>query len=240
MHILISGGSRGIGLAIAKRFAEAEHSPLRISICSRNEEDLAEVTTQLCQVFPDTALLARPCDVSNEEAVQRFVDEAREAFGSIDVLVNNAGFGIFQAVEKMTTEEFDSVLATNLRGVFLMTQAVLPRMVRRKAGTIVTISSVAGKRGYPGGGAYCTSKFGIRGLMQSLWLEAREHGIRVMTIMPGNVDTEFFQRANRSMGKRAALALHSEDVADAVYAAVMLPGRATISELEIVPTDPMR
>jgi NAD(P)-dependent dehydrogenase (short-subunit alcohol dehydrogenase family) len=240
MHILITGGSRGIGLAIAKRFAAAKHSPMRISVCSRNAEDIAGVTAQLCQVFPDISVFARPCDVSKEEDVHRFVDEAREAFGSIDVLVNNAGFGIFQPVEKMTVEEFDAVIATNLRGVFLMSQAVLPRMIRRHSGTIVTICSVAGKRGYPQGGAYCTSKFGVRGLMQSLWLEAREHGIRVMTVMPGNVDTEFFERADRPMGERAALALHSEDVADAVYAAVMLPGRATISELEIVPTDPMR
>jgi NAD(P)-dependent dehydrogenase (short-subunit alcohol dehydrogenase family) len=190
----------------------------------------------MATLFPNVPVLAESCDISDEAQVRQFVDKAREAFGSVDVLVNNAGFGIFSPVHEMKTEDFDAVLATNLRGVFLMSQMVLQRMVRRRSGTIVTISSIAGKRGYPQGAAYNASKFGVRGLMQSLGLEAREHGIRVVTVLPGNVNTEFFDRANRPLGARAALALHADDIAEAVYAATMLPSRATVSEIEILPT----
>src|SRR2546430_2669320 len=144
MPILITGASRGIGLAIARRFAAQPRDSVRISVCSRHKEDLKDFPAEIAAISPDVPVLAEECNVSNEENVARFVDKAHEAFGSIDILVNNAGFGIFQKVEEMKVEEFDAVLATNLRGAFLVTQAVLPRMIRRRMGTIVTISSVAG------------------------------------------------------------------------------------------------
>src|SRR5207248_1985004 len=114
--------------------------------------------------------------------VEAFSVAACAAFGSVDVLINNAGIGLFLPVLEMSAEDFDRVLAVNLRGVFLMTQAVLPRMMQRKSGTIVTISSLAGRNGFQSGAAYCASKFGVRGLMQSLFLEARESNIRVITV----------------------------------------------------------
>ena len=120
-----------------------------------------------------------------------------------------------------------------------MTKAALPLMKQRKAGTIVTISSVAGKNVFAGGAAYSTSKFGVRGLMQSLFLEVREDNIRVITIFPGNVDTNFFVAAgaNPAVSKDV---LTAQDIADAVYAAVSLPSNATITELDIRPTNPKK
>src|ERR1051325_4875841 len=135
----------------------------------------------------------------------------------------------------MTTQTFDLVLNTNIRGVFLMTKAVLPQMKLRGSCTIVTISSLAGRSGFENGAAYCASKFGVRGLMQSLFLEVRDFNIRVVTLFPGSVDTEFFDSLG---GLKMNQPLMASDVADAVYAAITIPSHATISELDIRPTNP--
>ena len=238
MHVMITGASKGIGLAIAKRFVRDTH--VNLSLCARRESALSEAHRTIVKEFPTVSLYAAVCDVSLEQDVNRFVIEAEQNFGPVDILVNNAGFGLFKAVGEITTKEFDNVLATNLRGVFLVTQAVLPGMKACKSGTIISISSLAGRNGFAGGAAYCASKFGVRGLMQSLFLEVRDFDIRVITIFPGSVDTDFFDIAGHPLGSQAKNVLRAEDVAASVYAAAMLPSGATISELDIRPTNPNR
>jgi len=235
MHVLITGASKGIGLALAQRFCADD---TRISICSRSKHSIREAKATIERSSPGALVYAAACDVSQETEVTRFLHAAESALGPVDVLINNAGFGIFRSVLDMTVHEFDRVLATNLRGVFLMTQAVLPGMKQRRSGTVVTISSLAGRNGFAGGSAYCASKFGVRGLMQSLFLEARASDIRVITVFPGSVNTAFFETAGHPLGERAKTVLSPEDIADSVYAAVHLPPRATISELDIRPTNP--
>jgi 3-oxoacyl-[acyl-carrier protein] reductase len=234
MHVLITGASRGIGLAIAERLATQEGELLQLSICSRSEQEMEQARARI-ESISSAQVFGSACDVSIEGDVERFASEAEQTSGPIDVLVNNAGIGIFHPVHEMTAEEFDRVLAINLRGVFLMTQAVLPGMKLRNSGTIVTISSLAGKNGFAGGAAYCASKFGVRGLMQSLFLEVREFNIRVMTIFPGTVATEFFGAGGPTGIVRP---LAAEDVAEVVASMIHLPSRATISELDIRPTNP--
>jgi 3-oxoacyl-[acyl-carrier protein] reductase len=236
MHVMITGASKGIGLGIAKRFAADKE--VKLSICARSERSITEACRGIENEFSSLKVFSTVCDVSSEQEVMRFTQEAERNFGSVDVLVNNAGFGLFKAIENMTSKEFDSVLAANMRGVFLMTQAVLPKMKDRKCGIIITIASLAGKDGFVGGAAYCASKFGVRGLMQSLFLEVREFNIRVTTIFPGSVDTEFFDTAGHPLGSRAKHVLRAEDVAATIFAAAMLPYGATISELDIRPTNP--
>ena len=236
MHVLITGASKGIGLAIAKRFADGED--VSLSLCSRNASELAIITQELEARSKVIRVLSEVCDVSLEADVTRFVKRAEERFGPIDVLVNNAGYGRFGPVHEMKAEDFDGQLATNLRGAYLVTQAALPGMKRAKSGTIITISSLAGKNGFVGGAAYCASKFGVRGLMQSLFLDVREFGLRVVTIFPGSVDTDFFNSGSSATALRSKNALHAEDVARAVFSAVALPGNSTISALEIRPTNP--
>jgi NADP-dependent 3-hydroxy acid dehydrogenase YdfG len=234
MHVLITGASRGIGAAIAERFAATEGDRLRLSLGARNGEQLRTVRARIEEIS-HAQVFTGLCDVISEGSVIEFVTAAENAFGSVDVLINNAGIGIFHKVHEMLLDDFDRVLSTNLRGVFLATQAVLPRMKLRKKGTIVTISSIAGRNGFEGGAAYCASKFGVRGLMQSLFLEVREFNIRVMTVFPGSTSTNFFDAFG---GLSMKAPLHACDVADAVHAAIALPSHATISELDIRPTNP--
>jgi 3-oxoacyl-[acyl-carrier protein] reductase len=243
MHVLITGASRGIGFETARKFASSlqrpligPHSDLRLSLCARNAQHLNDAADRIAKATPTVSIFASPCDISSEPNVATFVRQAEDQSGPVDILINNAGFGTFKAVEQMTSSEFDAVLATNLRGVFLMTRAVVPSMIERKGGIIITVSSLAGRNGFAGGTAYCASKFGVRGLMQSLFLEVRQHNIRVLTIFPGSVDTAFFDGMKSSV--KPLNALEPQDIAEAIYIAVQLPERATISELDIRPTNP--
>lgn len=237
-NILITGASKGIGLAIAKTLAASTTDSLNFGLCSRNINQIVNAEADLGREFPLHRYYSRACDVSKTDAVREFVAGYEERFGAIDVLVNNAGFGRFGSVIDMETSTFTSVLDSNLRGVFLMTKAVLPRMREQRKGTIVTISSLSGRTGFKGGAAYCASKFAVRGLMNSLSLEVRADDIRVVTIFPGTVDTAFFDLIGTPAIVKSGTALLAQDVADAVVTAIRLPQRATISELDIRPTNP--
>jgi NADP-dependent 3-hydroxy acid dehydrogenase YdfG len=234
MHVLITGASRGIGAAIAVKLARKFDAELRLSLCGRDLEALSRVQARIEEIS-SAQVFSGMCDVLNEQSINEFVTAAQNALGPIDALVNNAGLGRFKPVHEMSPETFDLVMNTNLRGVFLMTKAVLPQMKLRGSCTIVTISSLAGRSGFENGAAYCASKFGVRGLMQSLFLEVRDFNIRVVTLFPGSVDTEFFDSLG---GLKMNQPLMASDVADAVYAAITIPSHATISELDIRPTNP--
>ncbi len=236
MNILVTGGSKGIGYAIAECFLR-RYPDSNIAICARNKKEIDRAVESLKKISSISKVVGGICDVAFESSVDAFVSSVESEFGYVDVLVNNSGFGIFKPVEELSEQEFDSVIATNLRGVFLTTKRVLPVMRKRREGSIVTIASLAGKNGFVGGAAYCASKFGVRGLMQSLFLEVREENVRVITLFPGSVETAFFVTADASRIKSKS-ALQSEDVAEAVVAAVGLSARADISELDIRPTNP--
>jgi len=234
--IVITGASKGIGYAVAEKCVR-EHKDLQLAICSRHEADILKAKEKLLALNPNASILAMKCDVSDRAQVSRFAQTVQASFGVVDVLVNNAGFGMFKPVHEFSTQEFSSILETNLRGVFLITQEVLPEMRKRRQGTIITIGSLASKNGFAGGSAYCASKFGVRGLMQSLFLEVREQNIRVITIFPGSVDTEFFVD-DTAQSIKSNKALKAENIADCVYFCYSLPQYADLSELDIRPTNP--
>lgn len=231
MSVLITGASSGIGAEIAHSLAR---EGARLALMARNEAKLKEVADSLPE---DADVTIIPGDVTSEEDVRNAVEQTVVEFGSLDILVNNAGFGSFRPIHEMPVEEFDSIVAVNLRGVFLCTRLALQTMYEQgKGGAIVTISSLAGKRGFPGGGGYCAAKFGVMGLMESVFLEARSHDVRVITLTPGSVDTPFFDDVEMKPNREKIL--QPEDVAETVVYALNLPKRALIRELDIRPANP--
>jgi 3-oxoacyl-[acyl-carrier protein] reductase len=157
--------------------------------------------------------------------------------GEVGVFGNNAGVLIARPFAELTLADWDATMATNLRGLFVVTSAVLPAMRRRREGTVVNVASLAGRNGFVGGAAYAASKHGVLGFSRSLLLEVRKEGIRVVTICPGSVDTEMLHEQPLLQANPQRI-LQPEDVADAILHAVRLPARATVSELDVRPTNP--
>lgn len=236
MNIVISGSSKGIGLAIAEEFAKEPETKHNFGLFSREINSLMKAESELGRAYPLHRYYSRSVDVTSEKEVNTFINGYEKEFGAIDVLVNNAGLGLFQPLHEFSENDFRHLMDVNVRGVFLMTKAALPKMRENKHGTIITVSSVSGKVGFKGGSAYCSSKFAVRGLMQSLFLEVRNEHIRVVTICPGSVDTPFFDNITLSPSADPKKWLKASQVAETVKLAVSLPIGATISELEIRPT----
>lgn len=224
---LVTGASRGIGLAIARRLGRMG---ARACICARTAKALERAAESLRRDGITT--LAVPADVTRPKEIAMLVERTRESLGPIDILVNNAGVGVFGPVHELGEADWNAVLDTNLKGVFLVSKAVAPEMIRRRTGHIINISSLAGKNAFAGGGAYCASKWGLLGLSYCMAEELRVHGVRVSAICPGTVETEFSPHA----GKDAAKMLQPEDVAHAVAAVVTQAPGSFISEVLLRPT----
>lgn len=237
MNIVITGASKGIGQAIAEMFAKEPNSQHNFGLCSRNINELMLAESKLGKEYPLHKYYSRAVDVTDEASINNFISSYEKEYGAIDVLVNNAGLGLFNPLYEFSEKDFRYVMDVNVRGVFVVTKAALPKMRQKKQGTIITISSLAGKNGFKGGAAYSASKFAVRGLMQSLFFEVRDENIRVVTICPGSVDTPFFDNVKNPSTVRPEKWLRAWQVAETVKLAVSLPIGATISELEIRPTN---
>lgn len=229
---IVTGGSRGIGKAIALTLAGAGAN---VVISGRTKSDL-RVTLEAIQSAGGKALMHHG-DVAEENSVRELIGKSVDAFGTIDILVNNAGVGTFTKIVDMATKDFDEMFATNVRGVFLCTRAVLPFMIRQKSGDVINISSLAGRNAFVTGAGYCATKWALIGFARSLMLEVREHNIRVITICPGSVDTAFDPRPNAKR-KESSLIPKAEDVARIVLDALKMPRNVMVSEIDVRPTNP--
>ncbi len=183
---LITGGGRGIGKAVAAAYGRAG---AKLALCARTagelEQTVAELRSQKIEVE------GRPCDVSLEEPVKEFVAAAHKQFGRIDILVNNAGVMTRPTpMIELDVKKWDYTMAVNLRGPFLITQAVLPIMMKQKSGSIINVSSMIGRGAYANFLAYATSKWGLEGFTQTLAVEARSSNVRVNSVEPGYVATK--------------------------------------------------
>src|SRR5438067_8501364 len=183
----VTGGSRGIGLAIARALvADGAH----VAITGRNAAHLSSARPVIEAAGPGSVETLQ-ADVRKHADVQRAVDAAVARFGGLDILINNAGVGIFADVASMTPEQWAEVIDTNLTGVFNACHASLPHLRRRGGGFIINISSLAGKNPFSNAAAYCASKAGLNAFSEALMQELRYDDIRVSYIMPGSVATKF-------------------------------------------------
>ncbi len=226
---VVTGASRGIGKSVAEHFA-AEGA--RLVVSARDAERIDSLARELKS--KGTEVISVVADVSRESDIVSLVKSAVDAFGRIDILVNNAGFGIFKPVAEMKTDEFDSLFNVNMRGTFIATREALPHMIRQGDGVIINIASLAGKNAVENGAAYAATKWAMLGFAKSLMLEVRRHNIRVITICPGSVDTDFGSGHHPNRDRL----LKPDDVAEAAVLAASLPPTAMMSEIDLRPTNP--
>ena len=224
---VVTGAGRGIGQAIA---VELARKGAKVVIASRSVSEL-EQTARLS----GASTVAIPTDVRQKDQVHRLLEDAASKVGPIDILVNAAGIGVAGPVVEYTDADFDAVLETNLKSIFLASREVLPSMIARGTGHIINIASIAGKVGSANLAVYCASKFGVVGFSQALAEEVRQHGIRVSVICPGSTDTSFLGSSSKSTKSRDRM-LTPADVAHAVTMIVTQETNSFISEVIMRPT----
>ena len=224
---LITGASRGIGLAIAKSLGRLG---AHLSVCARDAKKLESAARELEREAGK--VLAIAADVSRPGDIASLVQKTAQSLGPIEILVNNAGIGYFGPSHEATESNWDSVLDTNLKSVFLLSKAIAPGMIERRSGHIINIASLAGKNAFAGGGIYCASKWGLLGFTQCMAEDLRGYGIRVSAVCPGSVATDFGPHT----GKDPRKLLHPEDIAHAVETLVTQAPQSFISEILLRPT----
>lgn len=229
---LVTGATAGIGRATALALGAAGFA---VGACARSADKLTRLLADLQAAGIPAAGL--PADVGDPAAVARLLAHVQDTLGPVDTLVNNAGVLVARRIEELTLDDWDTTMRTNLRSLFVTTQAVLPGMRAARRGTIVNVASLAARNGFIGGTAYVASKHAVLGFGRALMLEVRKDGIRVITICPGSVDTEMLADQPLLPAKRDRI-LRAEDVASTIVHAIQLPGRALVSELDVRPTDP--
>lgn len=228
---IVTGGTRGIGFAIARSLAEAGAA---VAICARKQADVDSAVHDL-STQTGARVVGRTADVSDTGQVAEFFKFVDGSLGALDILINNAGVGIFRSAADLTVDEWRRVIDTNLSGVFYCCHEALPRLRQRGGGYIVNISSLAGKNPFAGGAAYNASKFGLNGFSEAMMLDHRYENIRVSYIMPGSVDTRFGSTATGAGWKVAP-----EDISAVVIMLLRMPERALVSRVEIRPTKPSK
>ncbi|MGA7852970.1 MAG: SDR family NAD(P)-dependent oxidoreductase [Candidatus Acidiferrales bacterium] len=224
---IVTGASRGIGFAVAQRLAKLG---AKLSICARDPQKLERAAADLRQSA--AAVFAAPVDVTCADQIESFVSATKKNLGPVEILVNNAGIGYFGPTHEASEHNWDSVLDTNLKSVFLMSKAVAPAMIERRGGHIINIASLAGKNAFRGGGIYCASKWGLLGLTGCMAEDLRQYDIRVSAICPGSVATDFSPHT----GKDTSKLLQAEDIAHAVEMIVTQAPQSFISEVLMRPT----
>ncbi|WP_421866531.1 SDR family oxidoreductase [Motiliproteus sp.] len=231
--IVITGASSGIGAAIARHFSDAGH-PLLLLARRLKQVEALQLPNSLC----------RQVDVCDATAFIRAIEEAEQAYGPVDGLINNAGCMLLGQLDEQSPTEWQQMFDVNVMGVLNGIRAVLPAMKARRGGTIINVSSIAGRKTFPNHAAYCGTKFAVHAMGENLREEVADSDVRVVTIAPGAVETELlshtsseqiindYQAWKESMGG----AIAADDVAAATLFAYSQPQNVCIRELVIAPT----
>jgi NADP-dependent 3-hydroxy acid dehydrogenase YdfG len=230
---VVTGASKGIGRATTIRLAR---DGVKLVIGATNRELLESVGEEAERA--GAQVLARYCDVSQESDCKGLVDTAIKKFGKIDILVNNAGVGYSGKIVDLAPEDAEKMVRVNILGVYYMTHSVLPKMIAHNSGDIINIGSVAGLKYSPGFALYSATKFAVKAFSEGLRNEVQEHNIRVTTVHPGMVSTNFFDSFSRG-GVRPPTdkgdLLSPEDIADSIHFALTRPRSVALNELTVRP-----
>jgi NADP-dependent 3-hydroxy acid dehydrogenase YdfG len=226
--VLITGASQGIGAAIAQVFA-AGIPGVRLALVARNEKNLGATARECLKLGAGVEMF--PCDVTKEKAVTAMARAVMKHFGPVDVLVNNAGAFTMAPFIKTSVAAFDDMIAVNLRSAFLVTQAFLPAMVKRRRGDVFFLSSIAGLGAYPQAAAYCAAKFGVTGLAKVLRAETKDTGVRVCCVHPGATWSPSWSKS----GVKPQRIMPAEDIAQAILEVYRLSRRTVVEEIVLRP-----
>lgn len=230
-RVILTGASSGIGRELAKQLAAAGAT---LALVSRQPQAIAE-ELQVC--FPKAVVMAYPCDLTDLPTLAARWQEILTDFGGVDILINNAGTAYIGSLAEMPLSQWQRLFDLNLTSVFLACQAVIPSMRSQHQGTILNIASIAAKQSFPQWGAYCASKSALLALAQALGAEERAHGIRVMNLCPGSVDTPLWDKLGDAVPAnfdRASM-LRPETVAATALHLLTMPATATVEELILMP-----
>ena len=238
--ILITGATSGIGEATLRRLLTSGAS--KILITGRRKERLKslqqELSTSACPVIPFCF------DIRERESVEQFVEYAKPELADLDILINNAGLAAGRDLfQDASIEDWEAMIDTNVKGLLYVTRAILPLMIARKSGHIVNIGSIAGHSVYPRGNVYCATKFAVRALNEALRVDTLGSGIRVTSVDPGMVETEFSLVRYKGDAEKAAevykgvTPLSPSDIADAIYWSLSRPKHVNIQEIVLTPTE---
>jgi 3-oxoacyl-[acyl-carrier protein] reductase len=233
---VITGAGKGIGRATAELFLK---KGANIVITTRSKKDLDSFVS-FHKKYKNN-ILSIAGDISKEKTINEVIKKTISKFKRIDILVNNAGFSIFDDMVNSKSKDFDAMFATNVKAVYLLTRGFLPHMIKQNEGTIINISSLAGKQGFDTGSIYCATKHAVMGMSRALFPEVRKYNIRVIAVCPGTVDTEFFRKeSNTTIFADRDSVVKPEDIAETCLFAASLPINATVSEIEVRPTNPRK
>ncbi len=228
---LITGASAGIGRAIAHTFME---NGADLVVVARRAERLAELEAAAKE--RGTRCVSVIGDARDPATAQAAIQRTMETFGTLDILVNNAGIGRYGSFVETTLDDYDTMMATNMRSTYLMTRAAVPQMLAQGSGMIVIVSSQAGVAGFPNEAIYCATKFAQVGFAEALERELRPRGIRVGLLLPGGVKTEFAIGTGRTEeGVAASGMLEAEDIAAAALLMATMPARGRIMAVHMRP-----
>jgi NAD(P)-dependent dehydrogenase (short-subunit alcohol dehydrogenase family) len=228
---IVTGGTRGIGRGIAEALVKEGVS---VCVSARSRKEIDQTVSDL-EALNKVKVIGIVCDVRNYAQVKSLFELTALELGGVDILINNAGIGVFGLVEEMALEDFRAVLETNLFGVFYCCHEAIPLMKQRGGGYIINVSSLAGANPHPEMAAYNASKFGLNGFSEALMQEVRHSGIKVSYIMPGSVNTAF---GGDSPSDQNSWQLQPSDIARVVVDLLHHDERSLPSRIEIRPSKP--
>ena len=225
---IVTGGGRGIGAAIGRALSAVG---AQVILVARTEAEISSVATEIGEA--GGLAVPIPADLSDADEIHSMFSRVHDQFGHLDILINNAAIAHVGPLLDFPTDEFDELIAINLRGPFLCCQEAMKIMMPRRSGYIINIASVGGIKGYVNQSAYGATKHGVMGLTKVLAMEAQPHKIRVSAILPGGVETQMLSTGRPDLMVDQSILLQPADVAGTVLFLLALPARAAIDQIHL-------